>query len=108
MTEADTALLLAALAMLGLRGTGLLLAGALRPEHPFIRWAGAVSQATLAGFVALAVLAPVGVVATVPVAARLAGLLAGLVTYAALGGRLLPALGAGIGVLVVVRAWMGG
>lgn len=108
MPAADLALLLTALAMLALRGAGMLVAGALRPEHPFILWATAVSQAVLAVFVTLAVLAPSGAVATVPLPARLAGLAAGLAAYAALRGRLLPALGAGLVVLAGVRALLGG
>ena len=65
----------------------MLLAGALRPDHPFIRWAAAVSQAVLAAFVVLAVVAPAGGLAGVPLPARLAGLAAGL-----LGGECLDRL----------------
>jgi len=108
MAEADLALLLTALAMLALRAAGLLVAGALRPEHPFILWASAVSQAVLAGFVALAIAVPGGIAATVPLPARLAGLAAGLLAFAALRGRLLPALGAGLAALLGVRAVLGG
>jgi hypothetical protein len=60
------ALALSALAMLALRAAGLLVAGALRPDHPLVAWAAAVSQATLAAFVALAVAAPGGAAAAVP------------------------------------------
>jgi hypothetical protein len=105
---AEPALLLAALAMLALRGLGMLLAGALRPDHPFILWAAAVSQATLAAFVTLALIAPGGAVATVPLPARLAGLAVGLLGFLAVRGRLLPALGLGLGALVAVRALLGG
>jgi hypothetical protein len=101
---ATVALLLAAAAMLVLRGAGMLLAGAMRPDHPFIRWATAVSQALLAAFVALAVIAPAGTLAGLPLAARLAGLAAGLVAYAVSGGRMLPSLGAGLAALLLVRA----
>ena len=101
---ATVALLLAAAAMLALRGAGMLLAGAMRPDHPFIRWATAVSQALLAAFVVLAVIAPSGSLAGLPLAARLAGLAGGLAAYAVSGGRMLPSLGAGLAVLVVVRA----
>ena len=90
--------------MLALRGAGMLLAGTLRPDHPFIQWAAAVSQAVLAAFVALAVIAPAGALATLPVAARLAALAAGLVVHTAFGGRMLPSLGAGLATLVLARA----
>ena len=101
---ATAALLLAAAAMLALRGAGMLLAGAMRPDHPFIRWAAAVSQAVLAAFVVLAVIAPAGALAGVPLPARLAGLAAGLLAHAATGGRMLPSLGAGLLALLLVRA----
>lgn len=104
MAEADLALLLAAAAMLLLRGLGLLVAGALRPDHPLVAWAAAVSQATLAAFVALAIAVPGGAVAGLPWPARLAGLLAGLLAHRLLGGRLLPALGLGTAVLLAVRS----
>lgn len=104
MAGADLALLLAAAAMLLLRGLGVLVAGALRPDHPLVAWATAVSQATLAAFVALAVVVPGGAVAGIPLAARLAGLAAGLLGYAALRQRLLPALGVGLAALLLARA----
>lgn len=108
MSGADAALALTALAMLALRAAGLAVAGALRPDHPFIAWAAAVAQATLAAFVVLAVAAPAGVLASVPWPARVAGLAAGLLGYALLKGRLLPALLAGLAALALVRAAMGG
>ena len=108
MTEAELALALTALAMLGLRLAGLAVAGALRPDHPFIAWAAAVSGATLAAFVVLAVAAPGGVLATVPLPARLAGLAGGLAGYALLRGRLLPALLCGLAALAAVRWIIGG
>ncbi|SDB60322.1 hypothetical protein [Belnapia rosea] len=103
MAEADLALALAAAAMLLLRAIGLLVAGALRPDHPLVAWAAAVSQATLAAFVALAVAVPGGAVAGLPWPARLAGLAVGLLAWRLLGERLLPALGAGIAALLLVR-----
>ncbi len=107
MAAPDLALALTALAMLALRGAGMAVAGALRPDHPFVAWAAAVSQATLAAFVALAVVAPAGVLAGVPAAARVAGLVVGLAAFAALRG-LLPALLAGLLALVAVRAMLAG
>jgi hypothetical protein len=104
---ADLALLLTAAAMLALRAVGLAVAGALGPRHWLVQWAAAVSQATLAAFVALAVVAPVGALAGVPLAARLAGLGAGLLAWRLLRGRLLPALLAGLAALVAVRAGWG-
>ncbi|MBL6457542.1 hypothetical protein JMJ55_19600 [Belnapia sp. T6] len=103
MAEADLALLLAALAMLLLRALGLLVAGALRPDHPLVAWAAAVSQATLSAFVALAVLAPGGAVAAIPLPARLAGLAAGLLAGVALRRGLLASLGLGLLALILAR-----
>lgn len=107
MAAAELALLLTALGMVGLRAAGLLVAGALRPDHPLIAWAAAVSQATLAAFVVLAVIAPGGVAALVPWPARVAGLVAGLIAWRVLRGRLLPALLAGLAALALVRAVLG-
>ncbi|MDB5372234.1 MAG: hypothetical protein JWP04_876 [Belnapia sp.] len=101
--SADAALLLAALAMPGLRALGLLVAGALRPDHPLIAWATAVSQATLSASVIMAVVVPGGVVAGLPLEAagvtgrRAAGL------YDA-GRAAVPALGVGLTALLAVRA----
>jgi hypothetical protein len=50
------------------------------------------------------VVAPSGAVASIPLAARLAGLAGGLLGYAAMRGRLLPSLGAGLAALLAVRA----
>ncbi|WP_270937378.1 hypothetical protein [Falsiroseomonas oryzae] len=103
MSATDLALLLTVLAMLGLRGAGLLLGGALRPDHPFIAWASAVSLATLAAFVVLAIAVPTGLLATVPWPARLAGVAAGALGWRLFGGRLLPALLAGLAGLLLAR-----
>jgi hypothetical protein len=102
VAEADLALLLTALACLALRVAGVLVAGALRPDHPFVAWAGAVSQATLAAFVALAVAAPSGALAGVPLAARAGALAAALLAYAASGRRLLPAMLAGLAAVLLL------
>lgn len=103
MTEADLALALTIGIGLALRLAGLLLGGALRPEHGFITWASAVSVATLACFVALAIAAPSGLLATVPLAARLSGLAGGAIAYLGFGRRLLPAMAAGLAALLLAR-----
>ncbi|MGX9966446.1 hypothetical protein ACVFYP_24195 [Roseomonas sp. F4] len=103
MSQPDLALLLTVLIGLALRGFGLLLGGALRPDHPMIAWASAVSVATLAAFVTLAIVAPAGLLATVPLAARLSGLAAGGIAYRLLGQRLLPAMAVGLGTLLLMR-----
>lgn len=103
MTEADLALALTVLAMIGLRGAGLLLGGVLRPDHPVIAWAAAVSLATLAAFVVLAIAVPTGLLATVPLPARLAGVAAGAAGWWLLRGRMLPTLCAGLAGLLL--AW---
>jgi hypothetical protein len=103
-SAASAALLLTAAAMLALRGAGMLLAGTLRPDHPLIRWATAVSQAVLAAFVTLAVIAPSGALASLPLPARLLALAAGLAAHAAFGGRMLVSLAAGLAVLLGARA----
>jgi hypothetical protein len=107
MNQADWALALTVGIGLALRGCGLLLGGALRPDHPAIAWASAVSVATLAAFVTLAIAAPAGLLATVPWPARLAGLAAGGLAYGLLRRRLLPAMAAGLGALLLARLWTG-
>ncbi|MBU8537009.1 hypothetical protein [Falsiroseomonas tokyonensis] len=107
MSQADAALAFTIGIGLALRGCGLLLGGALRPDHPAIAWASAVSVATLAAFVTLAIAAPAGLLATVPLAARLAGLAAGFLAFRLLPGRLLPAMGAGLAALLLARALTG-
>lgn len=103
MAAADWALLAVALACQGLRALGLLLAGPLRPDHRFIRWAASVAQATLAAFVVLAVAAPTGALAAVPWPARLAG--AGVAVAMALwaGDRIVASLLAGLA--ATLAAW---
>jgi hypothetical protein len=103
MSQADWALALTIGIGLALRGLGLLLGGALRPDHPAIAWASAVSVATLAAFVTLAIAVPSGLLATVPLPARLAGLGAGGLAFWLLRGRLLPAMAAGLAALLLAR-----
>ncbi|MGG5809804.1 hypothetical protein [Falsiroseomonas sp. CW058] len=103
MSGADLALALTVALGLGLRGAGLLLGGALRPDHPFIAWAAAVSVATLSAFVVLAIAMPAGLLATVPWPARLAGLAAGGLGWLAFRGALLPAMLAGLAGLLLAR-----
>lgn len=95
MNGPDLALALTIAAMLGLRGAGLLLGGVLRPDHPVIAWASSVSVATLAAFVVLALVAPTGLLATVPWPARLAGVAVGALGWRLSRGAMLPALFAG-------------
>ncbi len=104
MATADLALLLTALACLGLRLGGVWLAGGFAADHPVIAWATAVAQATLAAFVALAIAAPSGALADVPLAARLAGLAVGVAACLAFRRRMLPALAAGLVAMLAVRA----
>ncbi|MFM2148065.1 MAG: hypothetical protein RLZZ187_371 [Pseudomonadota bacterium] len=103
MSEADLALALTAAAMIALRGAGLLLGGVLRADHPAIAWSSSVSLATLAAFVVLALVAPTGLLATVPGPARLGGVLAGALAWWLCRGAMLPALGAGV--LGLLAAW---
>jgi hypothetical protein len=107
MAPADLALALTAAACLALRLAGVWLAGGLTTEHPAIAWATAVAQATLAAFVTLAIVAPAGALAEVPLMARLAGLGVGVVACLAMRRRLLPALLAGLLAMLLARAVIG-
>lgn len=106
MAAADLALLLTAAACLGLRLAGVWLAGGLTADHPAIAWATAVAQATLAAFVTLAIVAPAGALAEVPLVARLVGLAVGVVVCLGFGRRMLPALVAGLFAMLAVRMVM--
>lgn len=103
MAGADLALVLLILACALLRAVGLLVAGRLRPDHPFVRWAASVALATLAAFISIAILAPSGLLATVALPARLAGLVTALAWLAWRGGMLAPLL-AGLGTTGLVWA----
>jgi hypothetical protein len=103
LSQADWALALTIGVGLLLRGVGLWLGGALRPDHPLIAWASAVSVATLACFVTLAIAAPAGLLATVPPGARLAGLAGGALGWRVSRGRLLPAMLGGLAALLLAR-----
>lgn len=107
MAPADLALAATALACLALRLAGVWLAGSLSTEHPAIAWATAVAQATLAAFVTLAIVAPAGTLAEVPLVARLAGLGVGVAICLGFGRRMLPALLSGLVVMQLVRMLAG-
>ncbi len=86
-----------------MRAAGLVVAGRLRPDHPFVRWAASVAIATLAAFVILAVAAPVGSLALIPWPARVAGFLAAMALFAWRRGLFLPVLGGFAVTLAVTR-----
>jgi len=104
VSDADIALALTAIACFALRAGGVMLAGGLSADHPIIAWATSVALAILAAFVALAVAAPTGALAEVPLAARLAGLGTGVAVCVAYGRRMLPALLAGLAAMLAMRA----
>lgn len=93
MSGPDLALLLLILGCAAMRGAGLLVAGRLRTDHPFVRWAAAVSLATLTAFVLAAVVAPGGILTEIPPLARGAGLAASVLILFWRGGLALPVLG---------------
>lgn len=93
MSGADLALLLLILGCAAMRGAGLLVAGRLRTDHPFVRWAASVSLATLTAFVLAAVVAPSGILTDIPLLARAVGLAASVAILFGRGGLALPVLG---------------
>lgn len=105
--EADWApLLLAAAAGLSMRIAGVLMARRMRPDHPFVAWAGALAGATLAAFVVIALVSPSSPAASVPPLVRAVGLGAALLAYFRWG--LLAGLAAGITVLSLLAAALAG
>jgi len=101
VNAAEAALLLLILAGAALRGAGLLVAGRMRTDHPFIRWAASVALATLAAFIAATVIAPSGALAAIPLPARIMGLLVAIAVHAWRGGMVLPLL-AGLAVTMLL------
>jgi hypothetical protein len=97
-------LLVAVLAMVLLRGTGLAVAWRLRPGHPLIGWAAAVSEAALAAWVVLAVILP----GVWPVAARASGLAVAMAVFLLARQRLLPAMAAGLAATWGIASFLGG
>jgi hypothetical protein len=106
--NADIALALTAIACLLLRSAGVWLAGGLGGDHPVIAWATAIAQATLSAFVMLAIIAPSGALADVPLAARLGGLGVGVAVCLGFGRNLLPALLVGVAAMLGLRAILAG
>lgn len=104
MSGDDLALLLLVLACAGMRGAGLLVAGRLGADHPFVQWAASVALATLAAFVILAVVAPTGSLTLIPWPARVAGFCAAMGVLAWRGGLLAPLM-AGLAATLLV-AWL--
>lgn len=105
MSGADLALILLILACVLLRSAGLLVAGRLRPDHPFVRWAASVSLATLAAFIAVAIVAPTGLLAGIPLAARLCGLAVAIAWMLWRGGLLAPLLAGLAATAALDAAW---
>lgn len=105
MGGADLALVLLILACVLLRAAGLLVAGRLRPDHPFIRWAVSVSLATLAAFIAVAIVAPTGLLAGIPLAPRLSGLAVAIAWMLRRGGLLAPLLAGLAATAALDAAW---
>ncbi|WP_043833043.1 hypothetical protein [Muricoccus aerilatus] len=97
MTEGWGPLLVAALATLLLRATGLILAWRLPATHPAIAWAAAVSEAALSAWVVLALVSP----GAFPVAVRLTGAGVALGTFFLTGRRLLPGMATGLAAIWV-------
>lgn len=106
MASADLALVLLILACALLRAAGLLVAGRLRPDHPFVRWAASVALATLAAFITVAILAPSGMLASIALPARLLGLVTALAWLGWRGGMLAPLM-AGLLATAALDAVMG-
>lgn len=86
-----------------MRAVGLLVAGRLPSDHPFVRWAGSVALATLTAFVLAAVIAPSGILQSLPLPARVAGLAASIAVLFWRGGLLTPVLG-GLAVTLALAA----
>lgn len=89
------------------RWLGLLLARNLDVDSELFRWTRAVSTAIVAGLVAKILVFPQGALAGVPLGVRLVAFTVGVGVFVASGRRILPGVGAGIGLLLLARWALG-
>lgn len=97
-----SALFLAAAGTYACRAGGVLLSGHINQESEIFKWLSAVTYSMIAALTVRLILMPTGALATVPVAVRI---LIGVVSLGVMlikpGGRLVPALVTGTGLMLV-------
>ncbi|HHN73384.1 MAG TPA: AzlD domain-containing protein [Thermopetrobacter sp.] len=85
------------------RWLGVLTVSRIDPRGPLLAWVRAVATALVAALVARMVLFPSGLLAETPAAARLGGLLAGLLFWWLAGRRLAAAVGVAVAVFLLIE-----
>lgn len=86
------------------RGLGALLAGRVRADGEFFRWAGCVAYAMIAGLTVRIMLMPTGTLAATPLWARLLACAVGLAVYFLSRRNLFAGISAGFVALVAATA----
>jgi len=84
------------------RGLGVALSGRVDPESPVVRWVGAVAYALLAGLIARMIVLPLGALQATALTDRVAAAATALAMFLVTRHNLLLAVGAGVGVLVLL------
>ena len=82
---------------------GVLLAARIDPDGIVLRWVRAVATALVAALVARMVLFPSGLLAEAPLAARIGGLLAGMLFWRFAGRRLALSIAVAAGVFLLLE-----
>ena len=82
------------------RAVGVLAAGRIVEESPFFGWVSCVAYAIAAGLMMKLLLMPSGTLADTALLHRLLALAAAIAVFVAAGRRLIPALGAGVGLFL--------
>ena len=101
------ALTVGALVTYAWRALGVLVAGRIDPQGRVIVWVACVAYALLAAVIARMIVLPLGVLAEMPLWARLLATAAAVAVWYALGRRILPAILAGMAGLAGFAVWTG-
>ena len=88
------------------RALGAVLVGRVDPEGPVVRWFALTSFALLAALVVRLLILPSGSLAELPLAIRLGAVAVTLAVWRLSGRRVLPAVLAGSGCIVVAGLWL--
>ena len=86
------------------RGLGVVLSWRLNPEGALFEWVSCVSYAMLAGLVARMMVLPAGSLAETALSDRLLGTALGFAVFFACGRKVLPGVGAGVGLFILLVA----
>ncbi len=84
------------------RMLGTMFSRKIHTDSAVFQWITCVSYAMLAGLISRMILIPVGPLTEVSLWIRLAGVIAGLVVFFLVGRKVLPGVGAGVAVFILL------